>query len=434
MKKRFRKYRKQVKEYIEQIYVREDSDAIFRDIYVKRIRLFIIVFLLVFVALIYCILQPEKESVLSGKKLIRQEEEQEVRVVVEGESADGIWQKEMDFSLAGRFFSNKECEELKKHTKAFLEKELPGQNTSLKRVKTKLHFPESVPESGIEISFSTDETYITKEGELLYENIPKEGIQTEIMAEASWKNWSDAFYFTICIAPADEWGNDVVKKQIEEALQKKIKESGGEKEVDLPDRIGNVTLRYSVDKEGKDFRLVFLLCGIVFLLPIYWRQQQKKKVSEREEQLFMDYSELVNKFMLLLGAGLTIRKILERMSEEYERERKEGGVVRYVYEEICVVVQEMKDGVSEKEALEHFGRRCKILPYLRFTSILTQNLKKGAEGVLLILEKESMEAMEQRKEQMLQLGEKAGTKLLFPMMLLFGIVMAIVMVPAFMTM
>ena len=148
----------------------------------------------------------------------------------------------------------------------------------------------------------------------------------------------------------------------------------------------------------------------------------------------MDYSELVNKFMLLLGAGLTIRKILERMSEEYERERKEGGVVRYVYEEICVVVQEMKDGVSEKEALEHFGRRCKILPYLRFTSILTQNLKKGAEGVLLILEKESMEAMEQRKERVLQLGEKAGTKLLFPMMLLFGIVMAIVMVPAFMTM
>ena len=37
-----------------------------------------------------------------------------------------------------------------------------------------------------------------------------------------------------------------------------------------------------------------------------------------------------------------------------------------------------------------------------------------------------MEAMEQRKERVLQLGEKAGTKLLFPMMLLFGIVMAIV--------
>ena len=52
----------------------------------------------------------------------------------------------------------------------------------------------------------------------------------------------------------------------------------------------------------------------------------------------------------------------------------------------------------------------------------------------MILEKESLEAMEQRKERALQLGEMAGTKLLFPMMLMLGIVMAVIMVPAFMTM
>ena len=105
-----------------------------------------------------------------------------------------------------------------------------------------------------------------------------------------------------------------------------------------------------------------------------------------------------------------------------------------MYEELCVMNQEMKEGISESQAIQHFGKRCGILPYLRFSSIMTQNIKKGSEGLITILEKESLDALEQRKEMALQLGEKASTKLLFPMMLMLGIVMAVIMVPAFMTM
>ena len=42
--------------------------------------------------------------------------------------------------------------------------------------------------------------------------------------------------------------------------------------------------------------------------------------------------------------------------------------------------------------------------------------------------------MEQRRERVLQLGETAGTKLLFPMIIMLGLVMGIILVPAFMTM
>ena len=51
-----------------------------------------------------------------------------------------------------------------------------------------------------------------------------------------------------------------------------------------------------------------------------------------------------------------------------------------------------------------------------------------------ILEKESMEALEEKKQRVLQMGEQAGTRLLLPMMLLLALVMGIIMVPAFMTM
>ena len=51
-----------------------------------------------------------------------------------------------------------------------------------------------------------------------------------------------------------------------------------------------------------------------------------------------------------------------------------------------------------------------------------------------ILEQEALEAFDQRKQQALRMGETASTKLLFPMMIMLGLVMGIIMVPAFMSM
>ena len=97
-------------------------------------------------------------------------------------------------------------------------------------------------------------------------------------------------------------------------------------------------------------------------------------------------------------------------------------------------MRQMHDGVSETKAVECFGRRCLLQQYLRFCSLITQNMKKGAEGKLARLETEAMDSLERRKEHALQLGEKAGTRLLFPMMLMLLIVMGIFMAPSFMTM
>jgi len=60
-----------------------------------------------------------------------------------------------------------------------------------------------------------------------------------------------------------------------------------------------------------------------------------------------------------------------------------------------------------------------------------QNLQKGAKGALQLLEQEAMTAFAERKEAAKRKGEEAGTKLLLPMFGLLGIVLVIVMVPAF---
>ena len=60
-------------------------------------------------------------------------------------------------------------------------------------------------------------------------------------------------------------------------------------------------------------------------------------------------------------------------------------------------------------------------------SVLSQNLKKGARGLTALLEEEALSSMTERKNNARKLGEKAGTKLLFPMILMLGIVMVILL-------
>ena len=62
--------------------------------------------------------------------------------------------------------------------------------------------------------------------------------------------------------------------------------------------------------------------------------------------------------------------------------------------------------------------------------MLIQNLQKGSRQLADMLEKESMEAWDERKRKSRVLGEAAATKLLVPMILMLLVVMAVIMIPA----
>lgn len=105
---------------------------------------------------------------------------------------------------------------------------------------------------------------------------------------------------------------------------------------------------------------------------------------------------------------------------------------RPAYEEIRIVCYEMESGVSESEAYRRFGERCGQAKYKTFATLLIQNLQKGSRQMADMLERESTEAWEERRKARV-LGEAAATKLLVPMIMMLIVVMAIVMIPAFMS-
>ena len=82
------------------------------------------------------------------------------------------------------------------------------------------------------------------------------------------------------------------------------------------------------------------------------------------------------------------------------------------------------------EAYRRFGERCGHVKYKTFATLLIQNLQKGSRQMGEMLEKESVEAWDDRKRKAKVIGEAATTKLLLPMVLMLGVVMAIIMLPA----
>ena len=158
------------------------------------------------------------------------------------------------------------------------------------------------------------------------------------------------------------------------------------------------------------------------------RRDEESVQIKRREQMLMDYPGLVMKFTLLVQAGLTARKAFQKIAMDYGK--REEGNKRAAYEEIRTACYEMDSGVSEAEAYRRFGERCGQVKYKTLSTLLIQNLQKGSRYLSDLLEKESVEAWEERKRKARVLGEAAATKLLLPMVLMLLVVMAVIMLPA----
>ena len=183
------------------------------------------------------------------------------------------------------------------------------------------------------------------------------------------------------------------------------------------------------DTSGMLLTGIFLTASLAVL--VMKGREGQKKIQKRYEELLMDYPGLIMKFTLLVQAGMTVRKAFQKIALDYSRKRKTEK--RSAYEEICTACYEMDSGVSEIEAYRRFGERCGQVKYKTFSTLLIQNLQKGSRQMSDMLERESMEAWEERKRKARVLGETAATRLLFPMIMMLIVVMAIVMIPAFMS-
>ena len=190
--------------------------------------------------------------------------------------------------------------------------------------------------------------------------------------------------------------------------------------------------RQGKSKEGLLLLLLSFIClGALYYLPL---QKQREAEEKRREALSREYSSLITMLSLYMTAGLSLRSSWERMVHAYEKESRGTKDPNPAYEEMLKTWREIKGGEYEERAYGNFGRRCGTAEYLRLGGLLETYVQQGNKELLMQLEQEASASLAMALQNIKKKGEQTGTRLLLPLLLLFGLSLLMVMIPALMSM
>ena len=144
------------------------------------------------------------------------------------------------------------------------------------------------------------------------------------------------------------------------------------------------------------------------------------KLTARRQEIVLDLPQVLSKLTLLVNSGMVLRDAWKKVSITGERA---------LYQEMQNANLEMENGVMEIDAYRNFAERCNVKEVRKFTSLIIQNLNKGNEELAYFMKDLSDEMWEVKKNEVKQKGEKANSKLLLPMMMIFIGILLMVMVP-----
>lgn len=175
---------------------------------------------------------------------------------------------------------------------------------------------------------------------------------------------------------------------------------------------------------------------IAFPILIFFLEKKniREQIQKKNAELLADYPEFVTKLSLLVLSGLSIFNALTKIIDDYQTDLKNEKKQRYLYEELALTCQKIKNGMYESFAYEEFGRRIGISCYIKFSSLLISGLNRGNKDFNNHLSSEATSSLLDHKAYILQQGNKASTKLVLPMMIIFAVILAIVIIPAFFSM
>lgn len=343
---------------------------------------------------------------------------------------------EIEVEVEERKYTEKETEKMFERCISKLEKKILAKNKSLDHIEKNMDLVTELSGEEVDIAWELDRYDVMNiYGELKTQAAQTNGTMVKLRAVLTYQAnpaMQAVYECTAMIYPEDSEINGTFRGQVLEAIEKENANTGTKEEMRLPEKIGETTVTYFTPMEQRGIVLLCMTILIGILFVALQKQRETEAKQERKQQMIRDYPEIMNKLTLLLGAGMIVRKAWKRIVDDYEAEKEQRGI-RYAYEEMKQTIFEMESGIPEAESYERFGRRCQVQQYMKLGTLLSQNLRKGTKGLSKILKIEAMQAFEERKARAKRLGEEAGTKLLFPMFLMLGIVLVIIIVPAFMS-
>lgn len=436
-----------------------------RSYYIEKISLsLLLASVIAFAAIFAFIVSSMANRRIDENRIIRpgygaDDEDRSLSLSIEGQQEP----HDMSVHISSRKFTKEETDRLLKKADTELQTLFTGENPSADQVRSSLVLPDVLEDGLVSVEYfiSPSDMIDDQTGQIIGKP-SKSGTPVTIEAALSLQGSERISEFACLVYPPVMSSQEKLEADLQDALKKADEDDPASDSILLPEKAGQTNLTW---KEPQN-NFPSLLLALVFLLPAaLWieRDEKVKQLAQnRRENLDLDYSELLFKLTLLLGAGLTIRGAFSRICIQADTETSNFGKSRShslasgephrtpvdsrdplrppvdsrtsarhpVYGEIRLMLREISRGVPEGIAYENFGRRCGLPQYVKLGSLLAQNLKKGSRGLTALLEKEAFLSLQQHRTAARKMGEKASMKMLLPMILMFVDVMIILMVPA----
>lgn len=327
--------------------------------------------------------------------------------------------------VAERLISKEEAQNRFAEAEEALNIILKADNRSLDEITTDICFPDTIEQFAVEIEWTEKlSDFFYSDGVLREDLEIFEPVEQKVTAVLSCQNYTKEYEAVLTILPRTPSVQWKLSEQIEKETSKK------EDLLRLPEEYENQTIIW---KKPLDYNFVYfgiLTIAAVVFLKVAARQDARMQKKEWQEEMEKDYAQIVSKFTMLLCAGLSVRNAWERivMLNHGENERNHP-----VYEEMNRSMRLMQQGISELEVYERFGVSVGLIHYKKLMALFIMDKKRGTINLLEAMNQEMLRALEEQKRKTKQQGEKAGAKLLMPMMGMLTVVFIIILVPAFLS-
>ena len=375
--------------------------------------------------------EPVEEGYVARREYGQGEEETSLLV-------NGLEEKPflVEFSVAEQQYTEAEAKAAMDDLESRLEEMILGANPDLAHIRSDLYLKTEDPATGLTLRWSSDSPeLLDTDGKVNGEHADETGgSPVELRAEL---RDSQGRFREVCLSvrvyPPVLSPGEEAKAGLLQQIQRREEDTRTDSGFYLPEEYEGRKLTYQDPESSSSAWILIMGIAAALLLRTRQQNQEKEKKKQRDRQLLLDYSELVSRLQIFLGAGMTVHTAWEKIAEDYLESRKRGGEERPAYEEVAQTCSQIRSGAPEGRAYEEFGRRCGLPPYLKLAGLLEQNRRTGGKNLRQLLTIEVTDAFEQRKNLARRQGEEASARLLLPLFMMLGIVMVIVSVPAFLS-
>ena len=418
---------------MKKLYPGKNSEEKIKDYYIKKTGEAVCVLIIgVLFAGITFLMGHTEDTIIDRKYIARNDYGQgEKQAEITASFQDGS-KEEVTLTIGERRFEDVELEQLYEQALAELVAQIFPEGSCAEEVRGNLNLPEILEGFPFSIQWeSNNYEVVDYDGTVYNEKLAAEGEIVNLSAVFRYYEFEREYSFSVRVLPPVFSEEQLRRNALAESIEQSENKSIYEENYMLPDRVAGEDVEWEEKQESGSGVILLLAC--VAAMAVYYMKDYElhKQVTERQEEMTDCYPEIVNRLVLYVGAGMTVRNAWRKIALDYKKEKEQGSRKGYIYQEMLFTCYEMDSGVAEGEAYERFGRRCGIQHYIKLATLLVQNMQKGNSTLLIQLQEEAETAFIERMNRARKKGEEAGTKLLMPMMLLLGMVMVLIMIPAF---